>query len=152
MLTKILNFNIWSDVMKVSTKGRYGLRAMIELAENNKEGPVPLREISENQDISEQYLEQIFVKLRKKELVKSVRGAYGGYLLKKTPSEICIGDIIRALEGPIAPSDCLLEEESCSSSGGCVARILWKKVRDSINEVLDSMTLEELKNEANNLY
>lgn len=134
--------------MKVSTKGRYGLRAMIELAKKEEAGAVPLRVIAERQGISEQYLEQLFVNLRQNNLVKSVRGAHGGYLLKGSAKDINIGDIIRALEGPVAPVECVIERGNCEHDNSCVARILWEKVRDSINEVLDSMTLEELKQKA----
>lgn len=133
--------------MKVSTKGRYGLRAMIELACKEEEGAVPLRVIAEKQGISEQYLEQLFVNLRRNGLVKSVRGAHGGYLLGGSAEEINVGEIIRALEGPVAPAECVIGV-NCEHNEGCVARILWEKVRDSINEVLDSMTLKELKQKA----
>jgi len=130
--------------MKVSTRGRYGLRAMIDLAENEKAEAIPLREIAEREKISIQYLEQIFVTLRKAGLVKSIRGAHGGYKLNKNANDIYIGDIIRVLEGPIAPVDCLVEKE-CETKNKCVTREIWKEVKISIENVLDSMTLEDLK-------
>ena len=133
--------------MKVSTRGRYGLRAMIDLARNQSGGAIPLREIAERQNISIQYLEQIFVNLRRAGLVRSVRGAHGGYKLNKIPGKIYVGDIIKVLEGPVAPSECLLTEE-CSEQSDCITREFWKKVKQSIDDVLYSMTLEDLKNKS----
>ena len=132
--------------MKISTRGRYGLRAMIDLAVNQRSKAIPLREISERQNISEQYLEQLFASLRKAGLVNSVRGAHGGYVLNYKPEKITVGDIIRTLEGPIAPVDCVLEKsEECKMIDSCVTKEVWDKIKDNINEVLDSITLDELK-------
>ncbi|MGI9953001.1 Rrf2 family transcriptional regulator [Moorellaceae bacterium AZ2] len=139
--------------MKFSTRGEYGLRAMFDLAQRYGEGPISLKSVAERQDISEHYLEQLIAALRKAGLVRSVRGAQGGYTLAKEPSEIKVGDIIRVLEGPIAPMDCVKEEEGecCSRAESCVARTIWEKVRDSISGVLDSITLEDMVIEANKL-
>lgn len=139
--------------MKLSTRGEYGLRAMFDLAQRYGEGPISLKSVAERQDISEHYLEQLIASLRKAGLVRSVRGAQGGYILAKEPGEIKVGDIIRVLEGPIAPMDCVNEEEGecCSRAETCVARTIWEKVRDSITEVLDSITLEDMVAEANKL-
>lgn len=136
--------------MKLSTKGEYGLRAMFDLAQRYGEGPISLKSIAERQDISEHYLEQLVAGLRKAGLVKSVRGAQGGYTLAREPAEIKVGDIIRVLEGPIAPMDCVSEEENelCERAGTCITRGIWEKVRDSITEVLDSITLEDMCAEA----
>lgn len=134
--------------MKVSTRGRYGLRAMIDLSTQQDSGAIPLREISKRQKISEQYLEQIFVTLRKAGLVKSVRGAHGGYLLNKKAEDITVGDIIRALEGPVAAVDCVLDEDECGLISDCVTHELWVKVSNLINDFFDSTTLEDLKNKA----
>ncbi len=135
--------------MKISTRGRYGLRAMIDLAENQNSGPIPLREISERQNISEQYLEQLFSGLRRSGLVKSIRGAHGGYMLNHPPDEIIVGDILRVLEGPIAPAECVMDSQGpCENQGDCVAHGLWEKIRDSVNDLLDSMTLNDLKKES----
>lgn len=136
--------------MKLSTKGRYGVRAMVDLALHQGQGAIPLRKIAERQEVSENYLEQLISVLRKVGLVDSVRGAYGGYLLAKKPAEITVGDIVRALEGPIAPVDCVAEgaEENCDNIGECVTRLIWEKLKNSINEVLDSITLEDLRQEA----
>ena len=134
--------------MKVSTRGRYGLRAMIELARNRGSGAIPLRKIAEKQDISEQYLEQLFSNLRKAELVESVRGAKGGYLLKDPPDKINVREIIAALEGPIAPVDCVLEDsEMCNYEDDCVTHALWKNLKDCIDDMLGSITLQDLLKE-----
>ena len=136
--------------MKISTKGRYGLRAMVDLAVHENSGATPLREISERQKISEQYLEQLFASLRKSGIVKSVRGAHGGYLLNHAPEEITVKDILIALEGPIAPVDCVLSEdtrEECNSRNGCVTYDLWVRVKENIDQMLDSVKLSELKDQ-----
>ncbi|MDQ7095529.1 Rrf2 family transcriptional regulator [Desulfosporosinus sp. PR] len=139
--------------MKLSTKGRYGVRAMFDLAQHMGEGPISLKSISERQGISEHYLEQLVAGLRKAGLVKSVRGAQGGYLLGKEPNKITVGDIIRVLEGPIAPTDCVSEEdpECCTKAEYCITRTIWEKVRDSIAEVLDSITLQTMLEDAQKL-
>ena len=132
--------------MRLSTRGQYGVRALVQLAANYDKGPMPLREISNNENISYQYLEQIFLDLKKEELVRSVRGARGGYSLAREPKEITVGDIIRSLEGPIGPVDCVKEEDSksCERSSICVSRNVWKKLRDRMTEVLDEFTLKDL--------
>ncbi|HZJ57624.1 MAG TPA: Rrf2 family transcriptional regulator [Clostridia bacterium] len=132
--------------MKLSTRGRYGLRAMFDLAMNESQRPVPLNEIAGRQNISESYLEQLFAALRRQGLVSSVRGAHGGYLLGSSPDEIYIGQILRTLEGDIAPADCVSDEDivGCMDADACVTRIIWEKIRDSINQVIDSITLEDM--------
>lgn len=139
--------------MRLSTKGRYGVKAMFDLAQHNGEGPVSLKNVAERQGISEHYLEQLISGLRKAGLVKSVRGAQGGYTLAKEPAKITVGDIIRVLEGPIGPVDCVAEEdpEICDKADCCVTRGIWEKVRDSIAEVLDSITLEDMVKDAERL-
>jgi Rrf2 family protein len=120
---------------------------MLELALNDNLGePTPLFQIAEKQGISEGYLEQMMTVLRKGGLVRSVRGAQGGYLLSRAPAKITAGEIIRCLEGPLGPTDCVSEEDSeiCGRSDFCVTRTLWEKVRDSIADVLDGTTLEDL--------
>lgn len=132
--------------MKLSTKGRYGLKAMFELALHHGQGPMPLRNIAESQNISEHYLEQLVAILKKNGLVNSVRGAQGGYMLNDIPKNISVGKVIRALEGDIAPSDCVLEGEDggCIREEYCVTKNVWIRVRDSINEVIDSITLQDM--------
>lgn len=136
--------------MKISTRGHYGVMAMLDLALHHGEGPIPLKSVAERQNLSEHYLEQLIAVLRKAGLVKSVRGAQGGYILAREPHEIKIGEIIRVLEGPIAPVECVNEEdpECCLRADYCVTRNLWEKVKASIEEVLDSTTLEDLVREA----
>ncbi|HUC91352.1 MAG TPA: Rrf2 family transcriptional regulator [Paenibacillus sp.] len=123
--------------MKISTKGRYGLTIMMELAVKYGEGPLSLKSIAERNQLSEHYLEQLVAPLRNAGLVKSVRGAYGGYILSKEPESITSGDIIRILEGPISPVDFTEEDDPAK-------RDLWLRIRDSIAGVLDSTTLADL--------
>lgn len=132
--------------MKFSTKARYGLRAMIELSLNYNQGPVSVKTIAESQDISEAYLEQIMSALTRRGLAKSIRGVQGGYLLARNPVKIKVGDIIRALEGPIVPVECVNKQDpiECDRYGRCVSRIVWEKVRDVVDEALDSLTLQDL--------
>ncbi len=145
--------------MKLSTKGRYGVKAMVELALAYGEGPIALNSIAEKQGISIHYLEQLFASLRKAGLVRSIRGAQGGYVLGDKPQKITVGDIIRTLEGPLAPADCVVEDNvnDCNKAELCVTRNLWVKIRDSINEVVDSITLQDMlddyeKIHSNNSY
>jgi len=125
--------------MKISTKGRYGLTIMIELAKNNGNGPISLKSIAKEKGLSEHYLEQLVAPLRNAGLVKSVRGAYGGYILAKESGEITAGDIIRILEGPITPVEGIEEEEPAKQE-------LWIRIRDAVKDVLDTTTLEDLSN------
>ena len=135
--------------MKLSTKGRYGLKAMLDLAVHNCEGQVVLKSIAERQGISENYLEQLFAILKKAKLVRSLRGSQGGYTLGASADKISVGDILRALEGSLAPVECVAEDRpaSCSRYKNCVTKGIWEKIRDSINTVIDSTTLENLVDE-----
>jgi len=133
--------------MKLSTKGKYGVRAVVEIARHYGKGPISIKEIAERQGISFSYLEQILHKLGKAGLIESVRGPAGGYLLAKKPAELTIGDIVRTLEGPIALSHCLEpggESGDCSQTDDCVARMVWAKVGAKIEEALDSITFDDL--------
>ncbi|UOQ47339.1 Rrf2 family transcriptional regulator [Gracilibacillus caseinilyticus] len=123
--------------MKISTKGRYGLTIMIELAKNTGNGPMSLKSIAKENNLSEHYLEQLVAPLRNASLVKSIRGAYGGYVLAKEPAEITAGDIIRILEGPITPVEGIEDEEPAKQE-------LWIRIRDAVKDVLDTTTLEDL--------
>lgn len=125
--------------MKISTKGRYGLTIMMDLAKHYGKGPVPLKSIAERHKLSEHYLEQLVAPLRNAGLVRSVRGAYGGYKLTRSPEEISAGDVIRVLEGPISLVE-FTEEDNPAR------RDLWKRIRDSIAHELDSTTLAHLIN------
>src|SRR6056297_606121 len=134
--------------MRVSTKGRYGLRAMVDLAEHEEGKAIPIREISERQNISEQYLEQLFATLRKAKLVKSVRGAHGGYMLNHEAEDITVADIITTLEGPIAPVDCVVEDDFCNYIDKCVIHGLWEELAEAISGVIENMTLADLRDKA----
>ncbi|RBW70440.1 cysteine metabolism transcriptional regulator CymR [Bacillus taeanensis] len=123
--------------MKISTKGRYGLTIMMALARKHGEGPTSLKSIAKEHNLSEHYLEQLIAPLRNARLVKSIRGAYGGYILAHEPETITAGDIIRVLEGPISPVEVMDDEEPAK-------RDLWIKIRDAVKDVLDNTTLEYL--------
>lgn len=143
--------------MKISTKGRYGLRAMVDLAVNSRDECISLKSIAQRQGISENYLEQLIASLKKADLVKSVRGAQGGYMLGKEPNEISVGDIIKALEGPLNLVDCVSGADNdssvCGSASckGCVTKNVWERISLSINEVVDGITLEDLMKDQENI-
>lgn len=131
----------------MSAKVEYGVRAMAVLALHYQEGPLPLRVIAGKEGISQKFLEQIFPALKKARLVLSVRGARGGYQLTRSPAEIRMGDIVRAVEGPINPMHCLVDHEPasrCRRGKSCPARPVWEKLRDRINDALDEVVLSEL--------
>ncbi|MCF7890660.1 Rrf2 family transcriptional regulator [Candidatus Bipolaricaulota bacterium] len=130
--------------MQISTKSRYGLRAMVELAINYGEGPVSLHEIAENQGISKKYLEQIVPHLKTEGLLRSVRGAGGGYELTKAPEEIVVLQILRTLEGPLALVDCVDSPKICDRKDICPTRDLWVGMQESLKEFLGSRTLDQL--------
>mgnify|MGYP003401464004 FL=1 len=136
--------------MKLSTKGRYGLRAMIDLAVYSEVETVSISSISERQAISVSYLEQLVGKLRKAGLVNSIRGAQGGYVLAQKAEDISVGDILRALEGDLTPVDCaeLSNETSCVGSEFCVTKFVWQRINNSINEAVNTMMLSELVDES----
>lgn len=142
--------------MKISTKGRYALRLMIDLGENNTGTPISLRDVAKRQGISEKYLEQIISILNKAGYVRSVRGAQGGYLLRREPKEYTVGDILRLTEGSLAPVTCVEDEEMpCERQDNCVTVIVWKKINEAINNVVDNITLQDLvdwQNEKNGNY
>ena len=138
--------------MKLTTKGRYGLRAVIDLAMYAKSDPVSLSDVAERQNISISYLEQLIAKLKKAGIVQSTRGAQGGYALAKAPEEISVGEILRALEGSLSPVDCSAVdgegETECSASNFCVTKYVWKRINDSINDTVNNMFLSELLEES----
>ncbi|MBQ7863965.1 MAG: RrF2 family transcriptional regulator [Lachnospiraceae bacterium] len=138
--------------MKLTTKGRYGLRAVIDLAMYAKNEPVSLSDVAERQNISISYLEQLVAKLKKTGIVQSTRGAQGGYALAKAPEEISVGEILRALEGSLSPVDCSAVdgegETECSASNFCVTKYVWKRINDSINDTVNNMFLSELLEES----
>lgn len=133
--------------MKVSTRGEYGVRAMVALAHHYGDGPMSIAEIARQSNIPPAYLEQLIAPLRRADLVKSRRGARGGYILSRTPEEIRVGDVYRVMEGPVAPMECVSEDladQTCPLIDGCETRPIWLRVRDSIVDVLDSTTLADL--------
>jgi len=130
--------------MKISTKGRYALRLMLDIALTSSGQPVPLRDVAERQDISDKYLEQIVTQLSRAGLVRSVRGAGGGYLLTRAPEEYTVGEILRVLEGSLAPVVCAEEGCICDRIDQCVTVEVWTKIRQAVNQVVDGMTLGDL--------
>ncbi len=130
--------------MKISTKGRYALRVMVDLALNSNEKYVTSKEISMRQEISNKYLEQIIAMLNKAGYLETARGNTGGYKLAKKPNEYKIGDILKATEGDLAPIDCLTEEGKCQRQERCTTYSFWKGLDDVINEYVNSKTLEDL--------
>ena len=133
--------------MKISTKGRYALRLMIDLAQHDAAGYIPLRDISKRQEISAKYLEQIVVQLSRAGLVTSTRGAQGGYQLARHPAEYTVGEILRITEGSLAPVACLDHDPlECSRADESITVGIWRGLYDIVNKYLDSVTLEELVN------
>lgn len=132
--------------MNISTKGRYGLRALLDLATFSQGRPVTLSAIAARQQISEGYLEQLMAPMKKAGLVKSSRGAQGGYTLAREPEEIVVGDIFRALEGPLALTSCISEADdtACQMQESCGSRFIWEEIQQAISKVLASYTLADL--------
>lgn len=131
--------------MKISTRGRYALRLMLDLATNDEGNPIRIRDVAERQGISDKYLEQIISILNKAGYVKSVRGPQGGYLLRKKPEDYTVGMILRLTEGSLAPVACVEEDiGDCERQSGCVTYLLWKKINDAISGVVDTVTLKDL--------
>ncbi|HIS04555.1 MAG TPA: Rrf2 family transcriptional regulator [Candidatus Fimenecus stercoravium] len=130
--------------MKISTKGRYALRLMLDLAQQPPTEYVSIKSVATRQGISEKYLEQIIKMLSKSGLVESTRGKSGGYRLTRTPESYTVGEILRVTEGSLAPVSCLEEEHHCENCDDCVTYEIWQNVLDAINEVVDSITLSYL--------
>lgn len=130
--------------MIISTKGRYGARAMLELAVNYEEGPMVVKEIARRLNISEKYLVQVMAILKRANLVTSIQGSRGGFILATHPSQINMKEIIDALEGSLAPAQCVDNEEACEQTPLCVTRDVWKEIGDSISRILKSISLEAL--------
>lgn len=131
--------------MKISTKGRYALKLMLDLALYNTGEPIRIKDIARRQEISEKYLEQIISILNKAGYVRSVRGAQGGYLLKRNPKDYTVGDILRLTEGDLAPVSCVGENSmECGRKMICVTVRIWERINDAINGVVDNITLADL--------
>lgn len=129
--------------MKISTKGRYALRLMLDLALNGQGQPAALRDVAGRQDISEKYLEQLVAPMTRAGLLKSVRGASGGYLLTRSPADYTVGEILRTQEGSLAPVECA-DGQACARSGQCVTVDLWRRVKEAVDGVVDATTLQDL--------
>lgn len=130
--------------MKLSTRGRYGIHAMYDLAIHADCGPQSIKSIAEREGMPEAYLEQLIAVLKRAKLVESTRGAQGGYMLTRKPLEITVGEVLRALEGSFNPVDCLDEEEACGKACACPSRIVWMKLRDGLNAIVDGITLQDM--------
>jgi Rrf2 family cysteine metabolism transcriptional repressor len=137
-----------NGALHFSTRGEYGVRMMVELARHHGTGPVSLSELADHEDLPRPYLEQLVVSLREHDLVASTRGAHGGYQLTRAPAQIRMSEVLKALEGPIAPMICAsedpLHEGACGRTGFCNVNLLWVRVRDAVVTALDSVTLAEL--------
>lgn len=133
--------------MKLSTKGLYGTRAMIEIALYYREGPVLLKDIAKRQHLSEKYLGHIIAALKVAGLVKSIRGAHGGYILAKPPVRIKLAQIIKALEGSTSPAECVDDPEFCPRAEICVTRDVWSEIKRTTDKVLESVSLQDLVEE-----
>ena len=130
--------------MKLSTRGRYATRAMLYLAHHFGEGSILIKDISKEVDVSEQYLEQLFIPLRTAGLARAIRGAHGGFSLAKKPQEIKLSQIIMIMEGSTAPAECVDDAGICSRADWCVTREVWTELKKAMNGVLESTTLQDL--------
>ena len=130
--------------MKLSTRTRYGIRAILELAENYGNGPLQLKTIASHQNISAKYLEQLMIMLKSAGIVRSVMGSKGGYLLARPATQIKISDCFTCLEGPIITTECVGDDAACQHSPDCIARGLWAEIQDAIMLVLQPLTLQGL--------
>lgn len=131
--------------MKLSTRAEYGTRALVELAMHHDDPrPMMLQAIADRQGLSKKYLEQLFILLRRAEIIEGLRGPTGGYRLARHPSEIRMAEVIQVLEGSLAVADCLVDQESCVKSGSCATQEIWARVTHAIEDILGSITLEEL--------
>ena len=136
--------------MKLSTRTRYGIRAILELAENNGKGPVQIKIIARHQDISIKYLEQLMAILKSAGFVRSIRGAKGGYILAKPPNQIRLSDVFNALEGTVTTAECVENKNYCARAADCVTRQVWAEVKWAIINVLQSITLQDLVDRTKN--
>lgn len=130
--------------MKLSTKGRYGARLMLALANNYGKGPLFLKDIAKEEEISEKYLSQLILPLKSVGLVNSGRGAHGGYTLSKPPSKIRLSEVVQTIEGPLVPVECVNNPSVCHRLDRCVTRDIWQEMGTKIVETLDSITLEDM--------
>ena len=130
--------------LRISTKGRYGTKALLDLAMCYGKGPVHVRDLAKSQRVSERYLEQVLILLKVAGLVRSIRGAHGGFILARPPSEISLAEIIGAMEGSVSLVECVDHPEVCTRSAACVSRDVWGEVKKAVTDVLESVTLRDL--------
>ena len=133
--------------MKISTKGRYGLRILIDLATHDPSKPRLVRDIAESQQISEKYISRLIIDLRRARLVRSVRGMKGGFFLARSPKEITLLDILETMEGTISIVDCVMAPEKCASNKNCTARGIWMRLNDGIRELMRGISFEQILSE-----
>jgi len=136
--------------MRLSTRTRYGIRAMLELAENVGRGPLQLRIIARRQDISVKYLDQLMTILKSAGFVRSIRGSKGGYVLARTPEQIKLNDVFNCLEGPVVTVECAENENYCARAADCVARQVWTQVQEAVTAILQSITFQDLVDRTKN--
>jgi Rrf2 family cysteine metabolism transcriptional repressor len=136
--------------MKLSTRTRYGIRAILELAQNHGKGPVQLKIVARNQGISVKYLEQLMAMLKSAGIVSSVRGSKGGYVLAKSPEQIKLSDCFNCLEGPVVTVECVENDNYCPRISDCIAREVWAEIQKAVMTVLESMTLQNLLDKTKN--
>ncbi len=134
----------------ISSKGRYGLKAMLDLAQYGQSSSISIKSISQRHHISENYLEQLMAVLKKEGFVKSRRGAQGGYTLASPPEQITVGSVLKALEGNLYPVDCIIwnQNKVCEEEACCITKYLWEKISDSILNVVDNITLWDMLHES----
>ncbi|MDD3776113.1 MAG: Rrf2 family transcriptional regulator [Actinomycetota bacterium] len=137
--------------MKISTRGRYSTRLMLELASKYSQGPIFLKDVSQAQDISLKYLSQLIIPLKIAGLVKSTRGAHGGYTLSRSPEKITLREIVEAVEGPIAMVECINDPHICSRYRHCVSKDIWAEITQDIYQKLDAVTLQDCLERQDNL-
>lgn len=130
--------------MRVSTKGDYGVRALVELAHHYGQGPVQSAEIASRQEVPEPYLDQLLTTLKRAGFIRSVRGPQGGHALIRDPGEVRLSEVVMALEGSLAPISCVEDEQGCAKADGCVQRDVWEQVRDATKQILDNVTIADL--------
>jgi Rrf2 family protein len=130
--------------MRISTRGRYGTRMMLDLAAHHDQGPTPLREIAKRQDLSVKYLEQLIIPLKAAGFIRSVRGARGGYTLARNPEKISVGQIIETLEGGLSLVDCVKDPEVCKRENECITRDIWLQMSERLMQELASLSLRDV--------
>lgn len=136
--------------MKLSTRTRYGIRAVIELAQHEGKRPLQLKVIAERQGISVKYLEQLMSLLRSSGFVRSIRGSKGGYILARAPEQVTLSEVFRCLEGPVTTAECTDNTDYCERAADCAAREVWVQVEEAIQGVLNSITLADMVHKAEN--